>query len=101
MNSTQIKHSDSYGITEGIVETKQFTRTSTGQRSLTWIATQAERFSPWIVAAILGEIVSIAFLTARYRLLWLDEIIGLLTAKLPSISDIWAACQSGTDNLPP
>ena len=61
----------------------------------------AELYCNWIVVAVLTEFTIVGVLKARYRLLWLDEIMGALIARLPNFSQIWSICKSGADNQPP
>jgi hypothetical protein len=63
-------------------------------------STRIERLGRWAVALILAEMVAIGVAKAYYKPLWLDEIMGVLIAKLPTISRIVAICQSGADNEP-
>jgi hypothetical protein len=70
-------------------------------RNLARFAAWAERFAPWIASAVLAGIVFIAVVNARFKPLWLDEIMGVMIAKLPSTADIWEICKSGADNQPP
>ncbi|MDQ2844613.1 MAG: glycosyltransferase family 39 protein [Acidobacteriota bacterium] len=71
------------------------------RRVLTRVVTQTDRLGLWIVAALLGDILVVGIVRAQYKPLWLDEIMGLLIAKLPVGADIWAICKSGADNQPP
>ncbi len=66
-----------------------------------WLAIKAENLSHWIAAAILIEFAFIGVVKARYRTMWLDEIMGSFIIRLPSRSQIWTICQSGADNQPP
>jgi hypothetical protein len=76
-------------------------RVPPGSSQLQPFLTAAERLAPWIVAVVVVEIVAVAVVHAFYDPLWLDEIIGVFTAKLPSTSDIWAICSSGAEYQPP
>lgn len=71
------------------------------QRGLKWLASQAERFAPWIVTIILAMTMMLGVAKAFYKPLWLDEIMSVLIAKLPLRSEIWAICKAGADNQPP
>ncbi|MBV9678722.1 MAG: hypothetical protein JO185_20470, partial [Acidobacteriaceae bacterium] len=71
------------------------------QRGLKWLASQADHFAPWIMASILAMMGMLGIVKAYYKPLWLDEIMGVLIAKLPLKSDIWAICKAGVDNQPP
>jgi len=71
------------------------------QRGLKWLASQADHFAPWIVTSILAMMGMLGIVKAYYKPLWLDEIMGVLIAKVPLRSDIWAICKAGVDNQPP
>ncbi len=70
-------------------------------RPLSWLAAQVERQSFWFVTILAIGVTVVAAAKARYRRLWLDEIMGLLIAKLPHASDIWRIVRTGADNQPP
>jgi len=65
------------------------------------IAAKIEERSLWALMILAGYVWIVAALKARYRHLWLDEIMGLLIAKLPRTADIWRIVRTGADNQPP
>lgn len=65
------------------------------------LAAQVERQGFWLVTILAMGVAAVAAVKARYRRLWLDEIMGLLIAKLPHASDIWRIVRTGADNQPP
>ena len=70
-------------------------------RSISGLAAQVERQSFWFLAMLAMGLAAVAAVKARYRRLWLDEIMGMLIAKLPHASDIWRIVRTGADNQPP
>jgi hypothetical protein len=65
------------------------------------VADLAERFAAYIVVVLLAAMVLLATPKAKYKPFWLDEILGVLVAKLPHASEIWAICKIGADGQPP
>jgi fumarate reductase subunit D len=64
------------------------------------LANRSDTFAAWLVPVVLAEILTVGTLKAFYKPFWLDEIMGVLIAKLPRSSDIWEVCKSGADNQP-
>ena len=69
---------------------------------------QLNRVADWVESR--GEAVAIAIAAATalaftlrsvHMVLWLDEIYTILMARLPRVSDVWAACWDGADGMPP
>jgi hypothetical protein len=54
-----------------------------------------------VAAAIAAASALVCALRAAHMILWFDEILTVLIARLPQVSDIWAACGDNADGLPP
>ncbi len=65
------------------------------------IADWVERRAGWVAAAVAAGSALVCALRAAHMPLWFDEILTILIAKLPHLSDIRAACGDGADGMPP
>ena len=65
------------------------------------IADWVERRADWVAAAIAAASALVCALRAAHMPLWFDEILTILIARLPQVSDIRAACGDGADGMPP
>jgi hypothetical protein len=65
------------------------------------IADWVERRAGWVAAAIAAASALVCALRAAHMPLWFDEILTILIARLPKVSDIGAACGDGADGMPP
>ena len=65
------------------------------------IADWVERRAGGIAIAVAAATVLVCALRAAHMALWFDEILTLLIAKLPQVSDIPAACADNADGMPP
>jgi hypothetical protein len=60
-----------------------------------------ERRGDGIACAIAAASALVCASRAAHMTLWFDEILTVLIARLPQVSDIWAACGDGADGMPP
>ena len=65
------------------------------------IADWVERRAGWVAAAIAAASALVCTLRAAHMPLWFDEILTILIARLPQVSDIRSACGDGADGMPP
>ena len=65
------------------------------------IADWVERRAGWVAGAIAAAGALVCALRAAHMPLWFDEILTILIARLPRVSDILAACADNADGTPP
>jgi hypothetical protein len=65
------------------------------------VADWVEQRAGGIAFAVAAATVLVCALRAAHMALWFDEILTLLIAKLPQVSDIPAACADNADGMPP
>ena len=65
------------------------------------LADRLEARRAWSLAGLSILYLSVTGLVASYRPLWNDELYTLYIARLPGLSDVWAALSTGAEQTPP
>ncbi|MGH9852980.1 MAG: glycosyltransferase family 39 protein, partial [Blastocatellia bacterium] len=65
------------------------------------LAGYVEKRKVWFLAGFSTLYLAVTCLVATQKPLWNDELYTLYIARLPGLSDVWAALSTGAEQLPP